>query len=75
MPGLQQARRTLTLWTRHRHRAASLDGQHLKTLPSGITSTDLDRLRAQDARLTGPPPARPSWASLATGTRNGEQLT
>lgn len=42
----------------------SLDGQHLKILPSRMTSTDLARLRAQGARPAGPPPARPSWTQL-----------
>jgi hypothetical protein len=45
----------------------SIDGQHLTTLPSRLTSIDLARLRAQGARPAGPPPARPSWAQLAAG--------
>jgi hypothetical protein len=47
----------------------SLEGQHLKTLPSRLTSIDLARLRTQGARPAGPPPpARPSWAQLTAGT-------
>ena len=45
----------------------SLAGQHLKTLSSRMTSTDLARLRAQGARPAGPPPARPSWTQLTAG--------
>ncbi|MCA1835807.1 MAG: IS481 family transposase, partial [Actinobacteria bacterium] len=45
----------------------SLDGQHLKTLPSRLTSIDLVRLRTQGARPAGPPPARPSWTQLTAG--------
>jgi hypothetical protein len=41
--------------------------QHLKTLPSRLTSIDLARLRAQGARPAGPPPARPSWTQLTAG--------
>ena len=47
----------------------SLDGQHLKTLPSRLTSLELARLRAHGARPPGPPPpARPSWTQLTAGT-------
>jgi hypothetical protein len=65
--GPQRAGRTLTLWIDTTTVHLSLNGQHLKTLPSRLTSIDLARLRAQGARPAGPPPARPSWAQLAGG--------
>ncbi len=46
----------------------SLAGQHLKTLPSRLTTIDLAQLRTQGAHAAGPPPpARPSWTQLSTG--------
>jgi transposase InsO family protein len=65
--GPQRAGRTLTLWIDTTTVHLSIDGQHLKTLPSRLTSIDLARLRAQGARPAGPPPARPSWAQLTAG--------
>jgi transposase InsO family protein len=65
--GPQRAGRTLTLWIDTTTVHLSIDGQHLKTLPSRLTSIDLARLRAQGARPASPPPARPSWAQLAGG--------
>lgn len=38
----------------------AVDGTHLKTLPSRITTTGLARLRADGARPAGPPPANPA---------------
>lgn len=38
----------------------SINGVHLKTLPSRMTTTHLARLRAEGARAAGPPPARPA---------------
>ena len=67
--GPQRAGRKLTLWIDTTTVHLSLDGQHLKTLPSRLTSIDLARLRAQGARSAGsPPPARPSWTQLTAGT-------
>jgi transposase InsO family protein len=65
--GTARAGRTLTLWIDTTTVHLSLDGQHLKTLPSRLTSIDLARLRVQGARPAGPPPARPSWAQLTAG--------
>jgi hypothetical protein len=66
--GPARAGRTLTLWIDTTTVHLSLAGQHLKTLPSRLTSIDLARLCAQGARPAGPPPpARPSWTQLATG--------
>jgi hypothetical protein len=36
----------------------TLAGQHLKTVPSRLSAVDVARLRANDARPAGPPPAR-----------------
>jgi hypothetical protein len=66
--GPARAGRKLTLWIDTTTVHLSLDGQHLKTLPSRLTSIDLARLRAQGARPAGPPPARPSWTQLSAGT-------
>jgi hypothetical protein len=63
----QRAGRTLSLWLDTTTVHLSIDGQHLKTLPSRLTSIDLTRLRAQGARPAGPPPARPSWTQLTAG--------
>jgi hypothetical protein len=65
--GPGRAGRKLTLWIDTTTVHLSLDGQHLKTLPSRLTSIDLARLRAQGARPAGPPPARPSWTQLTAG--------
>jgi hypothetical protein len=45
--------RTLTLWIDTTTVHLSIDGQHLKTLPSRLTSIDMARLRAQGARVSG----------------------
>jgi hypothetical protein len=42
-------------------------GQHLKTLPSRLSTVDLARLRTDGARPAGPPPARSSPGLLAAG--------
>ncbi|MCA1836690.1 MAG: IS481 family transposase [Actinobacteria bacterium] len=65
--GPARAGRTLTLWIDTTTVHLSLDGQHLKTLPSRLTSIDLARLRAHGARPAGLPPARPSWTQLSAG--------
>ena len=66
--GPARAGRTLTLWIDTTTVHLSLDGQHLKTLPSRLTSIDLARLHAHGARPAGPPPpARPSWTQLSAG--------
>jgi hypothetical protein len=59
--------RTLTLRIDTTTVHLSLEGQHLKTLPSRLTTIDMARLRAQRARPAGPPPARPSWTQLSGG--------
>lgn len=48
--GPARAGRKLTLWIDTTTVHLSFDGQHLKTLPSRLTSIDLARLRAQGAR-------------------------
>lgn len=58
---------TIRLWMDSTTVHLSHDGHHLKTVPSRLTSIDLNRLRAQGARPAGPPPARPAAAHLATG--------
>jgi hypothetical protein len=66
--GPARAGHKLTLWIDTTTVHLSLDGQHLKTLPSRLTSIDLARLRAHGARPAGPPPsARPSWTQLNAG--------
>jgi hypothetical protein len=65
--GPARAGRKLTLWIDTTTVHLSIDGQHLKTLPSRLTNIDLARLRTHGARPAGPPPARPSWTQLATG--------
>lgn len=66
--GPARAGHKLTLWIDTTTVHLSLDGQHLKTLPSRLTSINLARLRAQGARPAGPPPpARPSWTQLSAG--------
>jgi hypothetical protein len=52
--GPQRAGRTLTLWLDTTTVHLSLDGQHLKTLPSRLTSIDLTRLRASGGPLRRP---------------------
>jgi hypothetical protein len=65
--GPARAGHKLTLWIDTTTVHLSLGGQHLKTLPSRLTSIDLARLHAQGARPAGPPPARPSWTQLSAG--------
>jgi hypothetical protein len=50
--GPARAGRKLTLWIDTTTVHLSLDGQHLKTLPSRLTSIDLARLHAHGARRT-----------------------
>jgi hypothetical protein len=45
----------------------SLDGVHVKTLPSRQTTVSLTRLRAAGARPAGPPPSRAIAASHSAG--------
>jgi len=65
--GRPRAGQSVRLWMDTTTVHLSQHGQHLKTLPSRLTSLDLDRLRAQGARPAGLPPARPAAAYLASG--------
>jgi transposase InsO family protein len=65
--GPQHAGRVVTLWIDTTTVHLALDGQHLKTLPSRLTSLDLDRLRHRGARPAGPPPARATTGHLVAG--------
>jgi len=58
--GTQRAGRTVSFWIDTTTVHLAVDGVHLKTLPSRITTTGLARLRADGARPAGPPPARPA---------------
>jgi hypothetical protein len=58
---------TLHLWMDTTTVHLSINGAHLKMLPSRLTSTDLARLRRLGARPAGPPPARPAPGHLAAG--------
>lgn len=63
--GTQRAGRTVTLWIDTRTVHLAVDGTHLKTLPSRLTTTHLARLRADGARPAGSPPG--PRAAPATG--------
>jgi transposase InsO family protein len=65
--GPQRAGQNVTLWIDTTTVHLSVDGRHLKTLPSRLSTVDLARLRADGARPAGPPPARPSPGLLAAG--------
>jgi transposase InsO family protein len=56
--GTQRAGRTVTFWIDTTSVHLAVDGVHLKTLPSRITTTGLARLRGDGARRGGPPPAQ-----------------
>jgi hypothetical protein len=64
--GTQLAGRLVTLWIDTTTVHLALDGTHLKTLPSRMTTTHLDRLRATGARPARPAPHRPA-AARTTG--------
>jgi transposase InsO family protein len=65
--GPQRAGLPVRLWIDTTTVHVSVDGRHLKTLPSRLSTVDLARLRADGARPAGPPPARPSPGLLAAG--------
>lgn len=65
--GTGQAGRLVRLWIDTSTVHLALDGIHLKTLPSRMTTTHLTRLRAQGARPAGPPPNRPAAPRLTAG--------
>jgi hypothetical protein len=65
--GPARAAQTVTFWIDTTTVHLSVDGARLKTLPSRLSTVDLARLRANGARLAGPPPAAPSPAALARG--------
>lgn len=56
--GTHRAGHTATLWIDTTTVHLAVDGVHLKTLPSRMTTTHLARLRADGASPAGPPPAR-----------------
>jgi transposase InsO family protein len=64
--GPQRAGAQVRLWIDTTTVHVAVDGRHLKTLPSRLSTRDLARLRADGARPAGPPPARPA-AALAQG--------
>jgi len=65
--GPQRAGQPVTLWIDTTTVHLSIGGQHLKTVPSRLSSLDLSRLRVDGARPAGPPPAHPSAGQLAAG--------
>jgi transposase InsO family protein len=64
--GPQRAGAQVRLWIDTTTVHVAVDGRHLKTLPSRLSTRDLARLRADGAHPAGPPPARPA-AALAQG--------
>jgi hypothetical protein len=58
--GPQRAGARVRLWIDTTTVHVSVDGRHLKTLPSRLSTRDLARLRADGARPAGPPPPRPA---------------
>jgi transposase InsO family protein len=65
--GPHRAGQPVTLWIDTTTVHVALAGQHLKTVPSRLSTVDLSRLRGDGARPAGPPPARPSPGLLASG--------
>jgi hypothetical protein len=65
--GPHRAGQPVTLWIDTTTVHVALAGEHLKTVPSRLSTVDLARLRADGARPAGPPPARPSPGLLAAG--------
>jgi transposase InsO family protein len=65
--GPHRAGQPVTLWIDTTTVHVAVAGQHLKTVPSRLSTVDLARLRADGARPAGPPPARPSPGLLAAG--------
>ena len=57
--GPHRAGQSVTLWIDTTTARLAVAGQHLKTVPSRLSSVDLARLRADGARPAGPPAARP----------------
>ncbi|HZK51490.1 MAG TPA: IS481 family transposase, partial [Actinomycetota bacterium] len=64
--GPLHAGRSITLWIDTKSVHLSLEGRHLKTLPSRLGEAELARLRSMGARAAGPPLAPPA-AMLARG--------
>jgi transposase InsO family protein len=58
--GPQRAGAQVRLWIDTTTVHVAVDGRHLKTLPSRLSTRDLARLRADGARSAGPPPAQPA---------------
>lgn len=65
--GPRWAGQTVRIWIDTTTAHVSVNGQHWKTLPSRLSSLDLDKLRADGATPAGPPPARPAAAHLGAG--------
>jgi transposase InsO family protein len=65
--GPHRAGQPVTLWIDTTTAHLTIAGQHLKTVPSRLSTVDLARLRHDGGRPAGPPPARPSPGLLATG--------
>lgn len=65
--GPQRARQRVRIWIDSTTAHVSLDGWHYKTLPSRLSSLDLDKLRAAGAPTAGPPPPRPDTRELISG--------
>ena len=66
--GPAHAGRRLAFWMDSTTVHLSLDGVHLKTLPSRQTTVSLTRLRATGARPAGPPPSRALAVSRPAGS-------
>ncbi|MFR9802997.1 integrase core domain-containing protein [Pseudonocardia sp. RS010] len=63
--GTARTGQTVSFWIDTTTVHLAVDGTHLKTLPSRITTAGLARLRADGARPAGPPPAHPAAADGA----------
>src|SRR4029453_18481229 len=57
--GPHRAGQPVTLWIDTTTVHVALAGEHLKTVPSRLSTVDLARLRAHGARPAAPPPALP----------------
>ncbi|MEU7864320.1 hypothetical protein [Nonomuraea sp. NPDC049141] len=58
--GLVWAGRAITIWADQRSIHPSVDGRHLKTLASRLSTDHLHQLSMRGARPAGPPPAPPA---------------
>lgn len=62
--GPQRARQRVRIWIDTSTAHVSLDGAHYKTLPSRLSSLDLDKLRSAGAVSAGPPPPKADARTL-----------